>query len=326
MVQLGGGAKAGPVLVAYSVAETIFGHFHAGVYQYRGIKLSSVNLNLPRLHVRRGRQAVSFRSSRLLFDMSGDEEKKTERKSPPAPPCLSLHHPSLFSLFQSSLVDRAEVKASIGMQLKVKPGSKQVKGKAMYQGLGTDDATELYFNAESNVTHRLVSLKGCSRHCTMASLERESFNLFVLSGVFASNPDTDEYESPVLSGFRMSFTDGSAGSSKVLKIDVDAEKKGDWFFVDEELRLVINRNLTEGEPSSSSASYSYGMDVYFGEDLLTSFSWRDKQPGFLSLGCSRSFQGSCTPRGVGLCGRNIATKYMWHVQDLSIETHQNPCK
>ena len=319
MAQLRLGTRAGPLLVGYSVAETIFGHFRSGMYQYRGIKLASVNLNLPRMYIRRGKQAISFRSSKLSFDMNADEDKRPQ----PAAPCLSMHHPSLFALFKSSLTDRAEISVNLGMQLKVKPATRQVKGKAMYSGLGTEDYSEIYFNTNSNITHRLFAVKTCSPHCNIVTLEKESTNLLVIWGVFASNAENDEYESPVLASFKMAFSDrGDGTNSKVITVDVDAEKRGDWFHVNEELKVVISRSRPKGR---AGASRSYDMDVFFGEDHVTSFSWLNMQPSFLNFGCSRSIQGVCAPRNAGLCARSISTKFVWHVQDLTISTKNNQC-
>ena len=350
IAQIGGGSEAakahrsGPLLVAFSVAETVFGHFRSGVPQYNGIKVASVDLGVPRMHVRRGKQGVSFRNARLSLDLSPEEaEDKRDRGGRSgsrelSAPCLHFYHPSLFALFKGSLTDVADLRAQIGMQLKVAPKTRQVKGKAMYSGLGGNDGAEVYFNAKSNITHRLVALKACdARYCTEKTFEKESTNLVVVSGIFASNADSDEYESPVLAGFKIVMADGG-GKTKTITVDVDADKKGDWYQVEEELRFLIKRQRKvdaeemvgggAGDDASGrrgGAHYAYKLELFFGEDRITDFEWTGKLPSYVTFGCSRSLQGACTPRGAGLCRRNLSTKFLWHVQDIALNTNKNQC-
>ena len=98
---------------------------------------------------------------------------------------VTLYHPSLFALFRSPLTDQAEIRASVAMQLKIAPKQKQVKGQHLYSGLGTEDFGDLYFNTNSNITSRLMTLKVCDTNCRDTKLERDSTSLV---GGFAGCP------------------------------------------------------------------------------------------------------------------------------------------
>ncbi|QDZ20427.1 sialidase [Chloropicon primus] len=317
--------RPGPLLVAYSVAERVFGHMHSGVIQSRGIKVASLNLNSPRMYVRRGKQAVSYRANKLNFDLGGGDDG--DRHSHLNPPCLSLYHPSLFAIFKSPLTDQAEIRATVGMQLKISPKQKQVKGQEMYSGLGTEDFGEIFFNAKSNITTKLLTLKACDEsRCRESRLEKDSISLVTISGVYASSTVVDEYSSPVLAYLKIDMLDGD-GEAKAVTVHVDAEKKGEWLQLLQEFRFLVKRwkDFGDDDEDDGSEQNAYRLELYFGEERVTDFEWKGKQPSYITFGCSKSLQGMCSPSGRGLCGKSISTKLQWHLKDIRIETQRNRC-
>lgn len=320
--------RPGATLVAYSVSERVFGHLHSGVMQSRGIKVASVNLATPRLHVMRGKEGVTFRGGRVVLDPSG-----------PNYPCLSLHHPSLRAVFKSPLTDRAEVRATVGIQLKVSPKQAKQRGQDLYSGLGGDDYGEIFFNADSNITSRLVSLRACKNEqsCRDSKLQRDSFALATIYGVFSTRAVVDEFSSPILVSLRILLSDGE-GKQRAVNVHVDAEKSNGWLRAMQEFRfLILRRELEEeeeaeeprgiaegeGEGAAGNApTHAYRLEVLFGEHRVTDFEWTGKMPSHLTFGCGRA---ACSPEKKGLCGASITARTQWNFKDIRLDTQLNKC-
>ena len=324
--------KGGSVVVGYSQGEKAFGKT-GRFFQFRGIKASGVALNIPRLKVTRGKQAVAVRDSRMVFDYSIDEDKHPA----PSSPCLSLIHPPLYSLFNARSTDRVEIKLPIFSRMKVTVATPKTKGhQVTYSGL-VEDSTELYFPDNSTIQHRVLTLKGIeadalnvlvpSFHDTRAyneNVNKEAASLVAISILYNGVSVTEEYESPVTAEVQVEFGSMQDGPRQ-FNVSMDAEKVGEAYKFQTEITLRINRIVQYHPTSQSNIGYNYALDLLFDENVVATHEWKNIHPFDLRVGCGRTIRGACKPRNVGMCSKQFDTKFSWAIDSFKIESKQYAC-